>query len=63
MKAYQCSRCRQLEEDDFEEKCFCSAGIDMRPQYRYKGLANECKAEFQPLDEDKIWHNKFRWEK
>lgn len=61
MKAFQCSRCNQLQElDDF---CVCCIGIDPRPNKRVKGDAELCKEHFEPLTEKEIWHEKFSWEK
>ena len=61
MRAYQCSRCKLLQ--DFDERCACVLPIDIRPGYREKGDAELCKANFEPLEEKKQWHSKFSWEK
>lgn len=59
--AYQCSRCAMLYDND--NYVGCAAGIDARPRHREKGTANLCKRSFKPLDENKIWHKRFRWER
>ncbi|MEA4922189.1 MAG: hypothetical protein VB031_02340 [Eubacteriaceae bacterium] len=63
MKAYQCSKCRWLEEDDIDDIVFCRVGIDARPSRRYQGLAKECLENFEPLDEKEQWHEPFYWER
>ena len=63
MKAYQCSKCKHLEENDINNKVFCSWGFDPRPVYRDKGIAKECKSHFEELDENERWHEPFYWEK
>lgn len=60
MRAYQCSKCRCLE--DMDEYVSCSAGIDPRTNHREKGDAKLCRENFNPLEEDEIWHEKFSWE-
>lgn len=60
MKAYQCSRCTELYDND--EYCMCMAGIDPRPNHRQKGDAKVCKQNFKPLVENQIWNERFSWE-
>lgn len=61
MKAYQCSKCANLE--DYEEYCGCSIGIDVRIGYRKKGDAERCKKNYKFLSRDKQWHQEFSWER
>jgi len=60
MKAYQCSRCENLQ--DYDDYCNCSLEIDIRPNHREKGSTKLCKENFKPLKEEKQWHEKFSWE-
>lgn len=60
MKAYQCSKCKQLY--DYDEYVQCLIGIDARTNHREKGNAELCRNSFEPLDEKKQWHEKFSWE-
>mgnify|MGYP007113609958 FL=1 len=60
MWAYQCSRCRCLEDRD--EYVMCTAHIDPRPNHRAKGDAKLCRKSFEPLKDDEVWHEKFSWE-
>lgn len=60
MKAYQCSKCEHLQ--DYDETCGCQIGIDPRPNHREKGDAELCGKSFEPLKEEKQWHEKFSWE-
>lgn len=48
MRAYQCSKCKLLQ--DFDERCACVLPIDIRPGHREKGDAELCKDNFEPLD-------------
>ncbi len=61
MKAYQCSKCIHLQ--DYDETCGCQIGIDVRLGHREKGDAELCKKNFEQLEEDKKWHEKFSWER
>ena len=61
MKAYQCSRCKLLQ--DFDTRCDCALGIDPRPKYREKGMHKVCNEQFIPLEEKDEWHERFSWEK
>ena len=61
MKAYQCSKCKLLQ--DLDERCACLQDIDPRPKYRHEGDAELCRENFEPLEEKKQWHVKFSWEK
>ena len=61
MRAYQCSKCKLLQ--DFDERCACVLPIDARPGHREKGDAELCKENFEPLEVKKQWHAKFSWEK
>lgn len=58
-KAYQCSQCAKLYDN--EEYCMCLAGIDPRPNHRERGDAETCKKEFEPVA--KQWHERFAWER
>jgi len=60
MKAYQCSKCQNLQ--DLDERCDCCIGIDPRTNHREKGDAELCRQNFKPLEEKKQWHEKFHWE-
>ena len=60
-KPYQCSLCDKMQ--DYDEYCMCSAGIDPRPSKRVKGDKEKCLENFELLAKDKIWHEKFAWEK
>ena len=61
MKAYQCSKCANLY--DYDEYCQCSVSIDARPGHREKGNAETCKKNFELIrQEEKRWHEKFKWE-
>jgi len=60
MKAYQCSKCANLQ--DYDEMCCCGADIDPRTNHREKGDAEHCRKEFELLEEKKRWHGKFAWE-
>ena len=60
MKSYQCSRRKNL--CDYGEQCGCSIGIDARPNHREKSNAELCKKNFELLEEEKQWHEKFSWE-
>lgn len=60
MKAYQCSKCKQLY--DLDERCECLAGIDPRTNHRTKGDAKRCIKNFELLPEKDRWHEKFKWE-
>ena len=60
MKAYQCSKCENLQ--DYDESCQCLEGIDPRPNHRVKGDTKLCKKEFRPLEEKQRWHKSFSWE-
>jgi hypothetical protein len=61
MIAFQCSRCKRL--NDLDEKCDCQAGIDPRPNRREKGDAELCRKSFEPLEPKKQWHQRFYWER
>lgn len=60
MKAYQCSKCANLQ--DCDEICECSIGIDPRIGYREKGDVKLCKENFKLLSEKEQWHEQFSWE-
>lgn len=60
MKAFQCSVCANLY--DMDKNCACSVGIDPRPKYRDKGDAELCRENFEKLEPQSIWHEKFHWE-
>jgi hypothetical protein len=60
MKAYQCSKCKLL--NDLDERCDCQMGIDPRLNHRKKGDVELCRANFVLLEEKKRWHEKFSWE-
>ena len=60
MRAYQCSKCTELQ--DMDEYC-CCPHLDIRPNYREKGDAKICKEHFKRLPEDEIWHQEFYWER
>lgn len=59
-KAYQCSKCAKLYDND--EYCMCPAGIDPRPNHREKGDAAKCRESFEPLKPSEQWHERFAWE-
>lgn len=61
MKAYQCSKCTQLL--DYDEYATCRFVGDIRPNHREKGDAKLCRENFELLEEEKQWHEKFSWEK
>lgn len=62
MKAYQCSKCKHL--NDYDEYCNCTfIGADMRPNHRSKETLKECKENFEELPKEERWHEKFSWEK
>lgn len=61
MKAFQCSQCANLQEDDAEDKCFCHAAMPL-PAYRDKADRVMCLRAFKPLPPDKQWHEPFYWE-
>lgn len=61
MKAYQCSKCKHLYDNDFI--CTCQVGIDPRPNQRVKGNAKLCRKNFEPLEPKKQWHEEFYWER
>ena len=42
MKAFQCSICKQLDNDDVDDKAFCKYGIDARQKYRDEFEEKEC---------------------
>jgi len=60
MKAYQCSKCKHL--NDLDDKCDCLIGIDPRANHREKGYAELCRKNFEELEPKKHWHEKFHWE-
>ncbi|MEE1085803.1 MAG: hypothetical protein U0L05_01315 [Schaedlerella sp.] len=60
MRAYQCSRCKHLQ--DYDEYCACQIGIDPRPNHREKHDAKRCRENFKPLTTEEQWHEKFSWE-
>ena len=60
MKAYQCSKCAKLQ--DYYEYCQCVIGIDIRSNHREKGDVERCKENFEQLEKNKQWHEKFGWE-
>ena len=60
MRAFQCSKCKKLQDHD--EYCMCGAEIDIRPRFREKGDAEKCKANFELLEEKARWHEAFYWE-
>lgn len=62
MKAFQCSRCSQLDQDDIDDKVFCKCGINPLPQSRDKSDREECLKCFIELPREKHWHEKFHWE-
>ena len=62
VKAFQCSKCKQLQENDIDDTVFCSCGIDPRPNKRYKGDKELCQQCYDPLD-DEPWHSLFYWER
>lgn len=63
VKAYQCSKCKQLQENDIEDNVFCQCGIDPVPGRRIKAGKEECLKSFEEIEEGKRWHEKFSWEK
>ncbi len=62
MKAFQCSKCEQLDEDDIYDKVFCKCGIQPMPKYREKTDKENCLTSFEELPKEKRWHEKFYWE-
>ncbi len=60
MIAYQCSRCKLLQDAD--DYVWCGADIDPRPNHREKGDAKRCRSNFAPLEKSEIWHEKIAWE-
>jgi hypothetical protein len=60
MRAFQCSKCKQLEENDIDDKVFCGFGLDLI--HRDKADAIICKTCFEEIEKDKQWHEPFRWE-
>jgi hypothetical protein len=38
------------------------AEIDPRPNHREKGDAKKCKNNFEQIELEKHWHEKFSWE-
>ena len=61
VKPFQCSSCAHLQQDDVEDKVFCSFGIDPRPRRRCDGDAEQCSAVYQYIEHS--WHEKFYWER
>ena len=61
MKAYQCSKCKYME--DMEEYARCKIGIDPRRGYRGKGDVKKCRENFKIIPKDKRWFSEFSWEK
>lgn len=60
MKAYQCSKCKNLI--DMDEYCYCRFVYDIRPGHRDKDAVKTCRENFEYLEENKQWHEKFYWE-
>lgn len=63
MRAFQCSKCKHLEQNDIDDTVFCGYGLDIRPSVRDKSDAEFCKVIFEKLEKDKQWHEPFRWER
>lgn len=61
MKAFQCSKCNLLLENDVDDTCFCAIGIDPRPKHRFDGDRETCVEGFKPVAVE--WHEPFYWEK
>ena len=60
MIAYQCSRCKLLQDAD--DYVWCGADFYRIGYHREKGDAKRCRSNFAPLEKSEIWHEKFAWE-
>ena len=58
MKAFQCSRCVQLQQDDLSDKVFCPFAQPV-PRYRDKSDRELCLAAFKSLPPERQWHERF----
>lgn len=61
MKAFQCSRCVQLQQDSISDKVFCPFA-QPAPRFRDKSDRELCLNAFKPLPPDGQWHERFGWE-
>lgn len=61
MKAFQCSRCVQLQQDSISDKVFCPF-TQPAPRFRDKSDRELCLNAFKPLPPDGQWHERFGWE-
>lgn len=61
MKAFQCSRCAQLQQDDISDNVFCPFAQPV-PRFRDKSDRTLCLEAFKPLPPEKHWHEPFGWE-
>ena len=57
MKAFQCSRCVQLQQDDLSDKVFCPFAQPV-PRYRDKSDRELCLAAFKSLPPERQWHER-----
>lgn len=57
MKAFQCSICKQLDNNDIDDKAFCKYGIDARRKYRDKADKEECLKCFEKIEEKGVKRN------
>ena len=57
MKAFQCSRCVQLQQDDLSDKVFCPFAQPV-PRYRDKSDRELCLAAFKSLPPERQWHRR-----
>ena len=60
MKAYQCSKCALLQDND--EVVSCTCGIDARPNHRCDGDREKCLKNYEDLAIEERWHERFSWE-
>lgn len=62
MKLYQCSKCKCLYDGD-DNHVYCRANVDGGdPHFRTKEGSELCKQNFEPLNDNEIWHEPFYWE-
>ena len=61
MKAFQCSRCAQLQQDDISDKVFCPFA-QPEPRFRAKTDRELYLEVFKPLPQTEVWHEPFGWE-